>query len=302
MRLALPLLLTVVACSHSSAQVERGLVGTWEMMVPNAAGVARWVWDVRGDGTYAFHAEGPGDVPAHSGVFEAGRGKYSLRSTTMVWVDSGTYQLTQANTLRAIGVLGLGVWTRVPQGRSRPDTILAFLTTRPLVAGMLEEPFGNPRTEIAGFDAQAQNDGVIGVVQTVADSPGGTGTISVRIYRDWTAAQAAYAADAVFDSPSFRNVRGQFVTSQTYVRGTSKGHCLARTQVDDPLRPVTCYMLVQDPSQEPVIVVSVFTESRIGADVDASSEAYANAAGLLTAGMRYWDISFVAMKLSEVRR
>lgn len=295
MRLALLLVCTLVACSDSSAQVERGLVGTWEMMVPNPAGIARWVWDVRADGTYAFHAEGPGDIPTHSGVFQATRGRYALRATTMMWVDSGTYQLAQPNTLRANGVLGAGVWTRVPPARSRPDTILAFLGTHPLVAGMLEAPFGNPRTDIAGFDAQAQNDGVIGVVRTVAQSPSGPGTISVRIYRDWTTAQAAYTADAVFDSPSFRNVRGQFVTSQTYVRAKSKGHCLARTEADDPVRRVTCYMLVQDPSEEAVIIVSEFTESRSGTDVDASPEAYTNAAGLLTAGMRYLEINFVAM-------
>ena len=74
MRRALALLSFVVACSGSTAKVDPSLVGSWELMVPNAQGTARWVWDIRADGTYGFHAEGPGNIPAHSGVFEARSG------------------------------------------------------------------------------------------------------------------------------------------------------------------------------------------------------------------------------------
>ena len=106
-------LLACVAAACSSSKIDSGLVGTWELNVPNADGVARWVWDIHADGTYAFHAEGPGNVPSHSGTFEAKGGKYTLRATTMVWVDDGTYQLIHGDTLSATGKLGRAAWTRV---------------------------------------------------------------------------------------------------------------------------------------------------------------------------------------------
>ena len=314
MRLALAVLLPVVACSDRSEPVDRGLVGTWELMVPNADGVARWVWDVHADGTYAFHAEGPGGVPAHSGEFQAGGGRYALRSTTMVWVDSGTYQLTQPKTLRATGILGTASWIRVSQGNARSAAILAFLTTQPFDTAMLA-PFGNPRTESASFDAQAENDGVTGIVRTVVQSPDGPGAISVRVYRDWTSAQAAYAADALIDSPTFRLERGlepgppreQVINSVT-VTHTKKdgekrqGKCLSRVQVGGATAWVTCYLLVRDPTPEAVIIVGAFNEPRTGTKYDASSGAYERAVTLLAAGIGYWDISLLAMKAKGISR
>src|SRR5262245_13585200 len=112
MRARLTFLLLLLASACSGSPVDAGLVGTWELDVPNDAGVARWVWEVHAGGTYDFHAEGPGNVPSHSGVFHARDGKYSLRSTTMAWVDSGTYQLVSSTTLKASGRLGTASWTR----------------------------------------------------------------------------------------------------------------------------------------------------------------------------------------------
>ncbi|HTS89391.1 MAG TPA: hypothetical protein VMG41_12940 [Gemmatimonadales bacterium] len=49
MRRWLALSLVLGACSGS--RVDPDLVGTWEIMVPNAQGTARWVWEIHGDGT-----------------------------------------------------------------------------------------------------------------------------------------------------------------------------------------------------------------------------------------------------------
>jgi hypothetical protein len=94
--------------------VDDGLVGTWQVVTPTPAGTARWVWEIFRNGTYSFHAEGPGAAPAHSGTFAASKGHYILNSTTMAWQDSGTYQLTGGATLVTTGKLGTGTWHRVP--------------------------------------------------------------------------------------------------------------------------------------------------------------------------------------------
>jgi hypothetical protein len=106
-------------CSHDPQKpsvavgVDRKLVGTWELTVPNPFGDSRWVWEIRQDGTYHFHAEGPGAVPEHSGTFAASKGDYTLNSTTMNYSDAGTYQLAANGTLMAKGRLGPGTWHRV---------------------------------------------------------------------------------------------------------------------------------------------------------------------------------------------
>lgn len=98
--------------ASTPAGVDSRLVGTREIVTPTAAGVARWVWEIHSDGTYSFHAEGPGAVPAHSGTFAASGGHYSLNSTTMPWNDVGTYQL-QGATMVVNGEHGAATWQRV---------------------------------------------------------------------------------------------------------------------------------------------------------------------------------------------
>jgi hypothetical protein len=86
------------------------------------------VWEIYKNGTYSFHAEGPGAAPAHSGTFAAAKGHYILNSTTTTWNDTGTYQLTDSATMVATGKLGTGTWHRVrskvtSHGQSQPITI-----------------------------------------------------------------------------------------------------------------------------------------------------------------------------------
>lgn len=100
--------------------VDGGLVGTWQIVTTTPAGTARWVWEIFGNGTYSFHAEGPGAAPPHSGTFAASKGHYILNSTTMTWHDSGSYQLTDNATLVTTGKLGTGTWHRAqPQATGR---------------------------------------------------------------------------------------------------------------------------------------------------------------------------------------
>ncbi len=93
--------------------VDGRLVGTWEIVTPTPLGVARWVWEINENGTYRFHAEGPGAVKPHSGTFAASGGQYVLNSTTIAWNDSGTYEVRDSETLVARGKLGPGTWHRV---------------------------------------------------------------------------------------------------------------------------------------------------------------------------------------------
>ncbi len=103
-----------VVLSRGVAQsVDPSLVGTWEMTVPNEAGAALWVWEVRANGTYDFHAEGPGNVPSHHGTFQAAKGKYVLNAANLDWHDTGTYDPPAYTIVRMTSNrLGTGYWTR----------------------------------------------------------------------------------------------------------------------------------------------------------------------------------------------
>ena len=92
MKFGIAVLVVAGLAQATDSLVDPKLVGTWQMVVPNPAGVAIWVWDVHANGTYSFHAEGPGNIPSHRGTFEAAQGKYVLKATTMDWEDRGTYR------------------------------------------------------------------------------------------------------------------------------------------------------------------------------------------------------------------
>jgi hypothetical protein len=107
-------ILVFLGLSYASAQpVDPALVGTWQAVVPNSAGAARWVWNVRADGSYDFHAEGPGNIPSHHGQFEAAEGRYTLKAANLDWTDNGTYDPPTNGMVRMSGRLGTGYWLRV---------------------------------------------------------------------------------------------------------------------------------------------------------------------------------------------
>ena len=328
MRSVISLFLLLVTAACSSSKVEPGLVGTWELNVPNQDGIARWVWDIHADGTYAFHAEGPGGVPSHSGTFEANGGKYTLRATTMVWVDDGTYQLVHGDTLNAAGKLGRAAWTRVmptsaqaptdtsarhaaaanvdsnakaPAG-GRPGVYAAgaiydYLSHHSFDDGILTAPLRAIRTSTVDPDAQEKSEGVIGIVE--ADVAGSTSpaSISFVVYRDRAAAETAWNAHAIFDSKTFVSKPGEFVSSHAYTyHDRGEARCLSRLMIgSSSMATVTCYLLVQYPTRESVIIQTAVSEQVPAKAQEASTATVERADDLVFAGIKEWELVYPAI-------
>ncbi len=93
--------------------IDPSLVGTWEIMVPSNRGQSRWVWNIMGDGTYNFHAEGGRAVRPHEGTMTATNGHWTLHATRGVagWADGGSYEVRDATAV-ITGKLGTGYWKR----------------------------------------------------------------------------------------------------------------------------------------------------------------------------------------------
>lgn len=171
--------LVVVGLAYAAAPgVDPTLVGTWQMVVPNSDGVAIWVWDVHANGTYSFHAEGPGNIASHRGTFEAAHGTYSLKATTMDWEDRGTYEPPTNNVLRATGRLGTGLWKRVttadiqPSAASAPSGIPpnpSWKSFANLGKGVAENGNGGDFDEATSAWIKLKNQGKI-VVHGLADA------------------------------------------------------------------------------------------------------------------------------------
>ena len=93
--------------------VDPQAVGIWEMTVPTDSGGAHdWYFRIDADGTYAFAPSSAGSAPVHSGTIEIAHGRWSLKSETSDWTDSGTYELPTPDTLSMVGRLGPGEWQR----------------------------------------------------------------------------------------------------------------------------------------------------------------------------------------------
>jgi hypothetical protein len=115
--------LLLALAAPAAAAVDPGAVGTWEIVTPTPQGVARWVWEIRADGTYRFRSEGPGAAAPHSGRIEVADGKWALSSPA--WTDGGTYRLVDPNSMMATGKLGTAVWRKsdaAPAGLPAPAT------------------------------------------------------------------------------------------------------------------------------------------------------------------------------------
>jgi Caspase domain len=97
-----------------ASAVDPALVGTWEITVPSGRGQSRWVWQMMGDGTYKFHAEGGRAVPSHEGTIAAANGRWTLhalRGLSKDYRDGGSYEIH--DTIAVItGKLGTGYWKR----------------------------------------------------------------------------------------------------------------------------------------------------------------------------------------------
>jgi hypothetical protein len=98
----------------STNAIDPALVGTWEIVVPSRRGQSRWIWQMMGDGTYKFHAEGGRATPPHEGTITAANGRWSLHALKGLakdYTDGGSYELH--DTIAVItGKLGTGYWKR----------------------------------------------------------------------------------------------------------------------------------------------------------------------------------------------
>jgi len=93
--------------------IDPALLGTWEIMVPSDRGQSRWVWNILGDGTYNFHAEGGRAVHPHEGKMTAMNGHWTLHATRGAagWADGGSYEVRDTTAV-ITGKLGTGYWKR----------------------------------------------------------------------------------------------------------------------------------------------------------------------------------------------
>ncbi|MGB7931672.1 MAG: hypothetical protein WCH04_05520 [Gammaproteobacteria bacterium] len=110
-----PLQFTDFAVTPGSVQpgaVDRALVAAWVQNVTNSLGVAKWVLEIRADGTYIFSSSGQGAAPNHVGNFTAADGKWTLTAQSITWQDEGTYELPNPDTFVMHGKLGTGVWKK----------------------------------------------------------------------------------------------------------------------------------------------------------------------------------------------
>ncbi len=102
------------APATSATAIDPALVGTWEIMVPSGRGQSRWIWQMMGDGTYKFHAEGGRATPPHEGTITAANGRWTLRALKGLpkdYSDGGSYEIH--DTIAVItGKLGTGYWKR----------------------------------------------------------------------------------------------------------------------------------------------------------------------------------------------
>jgi hypothetical protein len=102
------------ALATPAAAIDPALVGTWEIMVPSGRGQSRWVWQMMGDGTYKFHAEGGRATSPHEGTITAANGRWTLhalKGLSKDYSDGGSYEIH--DTIAVItGKLGTGYWKR----------------------------------------------------------------------------------------------------------------------------------------------------------------------------------------------
>jgi hypothetical protein len=102
------------APATSATAIDPALVGTWEIMVPGGRGQSRWIWQMMGDGTYKFHAEGGRATPPHEGTITAANGRWTLRALRGLpkdYSDGGSYEIHDSIAV-ITGKLGTGYWKR----------------------------------------------------------------------------------------------------------------------------------------------------------------------------------------------
>lgn len=97
-----------------SSGVDHGLLGAWELRVPNPAGVSRWVWEIHQNGTYGLHVEDLLHVKDPRFALSNGdmaHGRYIIPASSLARLVRGSYELEDSATLTTTGDLR-GTWHR----------------------------------------------------------------------------------------------------------------------------------------------------------------------------------------------
>jgi hypothetical protein len=90
------------------ADVDPGMVGTWETNGGNEWGPWKLTWEIRQDSSYILSG-----AFSDSGIIGSGDGRWHTVSNVTKQSADGTYILRDANHFEGTGPLGSGVWTRV---------------------------------------------------------------------------------------------------------------------------------------------------------------------------------------------
>lgn len=294
------LLLTVAACRDSAAKVDPALVSAWEMSVPNPQGTARWVLDIRANGTYDFHAEGPGNVPSHRGAFTGTNGLWTMKSANTDWSDSGTYSLPNPDAFVTTGKLGRGLWTRVAKGATPAKRehatntptggIVPALMASPIAA--TELPSGAQPIQLTSItvDSVDARDGIAALVQGAARGTRYPGTVTYLLMRDQAARDALYEAWAVIDARTFRQQRGELASSYTTHFGPNgDGACISRVLETARTATARCYLRMTRAPRDPMIIMSSVEERRVSDAGEVSRAAMEAASALLAAAVDHWE-------------
>ena len=152
------------------------------------------------------------------------------------------------------------------------------------------------RTATVDPDAQEKSEGVIGIVRADVQGSTSPATISLVVYRDRAAAEAAWSpCDLRLQDVSSKP--GEMVSSHAYTyheRGEAR--CLSRLMIgSSSTATVTCYLLVQYPTREPVIIESEMSEVVPAKAQEASNAAIERTDDLLFAGIKEWALVYPAI-------
>jgi Sel1 repeat len=108
--------LSVLVKAH--ADVDPGMVGTWETSGVNEHGPWKLTWEIHADTSYVLSG-----ALSDSGIIGSGNGRWHTRSNITKQSADGTYNLRDANHMEGAGPAGSGVWTRVGGAGADPGPL-----------------------------------------------------------------------------------------------------------------------------------------------------------------------------------
>lgn len=100
--------------------VDPGLVGSWRLMVPDAAGGApsELLLEINDAGDFWIKTTRATASRSETGTFRASNGKWQW--TTRNEEQEGTYEVVDSDTIKLTGILGTAQWTRVGAVAQQP--------------------------------------------------------------------------------------------------------------------------------------------------------------------------------------